>query len=145
VTSLVKPPYRPSYSDASRSPLHGGAPLGSSQRLDAGAAVQAAAHVRRNQGDGLRPCLAVGEGDQQRGEPGALDPALDPRQPYRQRPAPLRQAAIDLSSTPGFAIPPLAVEVSGIAKPRRRRPPVPAPKIVGEDAPRTSVPERTGR
>jgi hypothetical protein len=44
------------------------------------------------------------------------------------------------------AIPPLAVEVSGIPKSRRRRKPVPAPKILGEDdALRTSVPGRAGR
>jgi hypothetical protein len=44
----------------------------------------------------------------------------------------------------GLAIPPLAVQVSGIPKPRRRRAPVPAPTIIGDDVVlRSSVPGRS--
>jgi hypothetical protein len=39
----------------------------------------------------------------------------------------------------GIPIPPLAVEVDKPATRRRRRKPVPAPKVVGDDAPRSTA------
>jgi hypothetical protein len=42
----------------------------------------------------------------------------------------------------GIPLPPLEVEVGGIASGGPKRKPVGVPKIVGEDAPRTSVPAR---